>query len=371
MSTEFSILTAAKPEQRQEWLELWYSSPRQNPFAHPEVCSLLGPVEGTLMAATMHLDGGHILYPFFLRGIGGEADRDGGGCDILSPYGYGGPMHWGLDDPALAATSFWDAFDVWAKNAGVVSEFVRFSLFSAEVLPHPGPIRQRQDNFVRDLTVVEDELMSRAEPKVRSNVRRAAREGVSIEIDTTGELVDDFLRIYLATMERRASAAWYRFDRAFFERLHTVLRGRFAYVCARHQDRIVSADLVLLDTDAGYYFLGGTDVASYSVRPNDLVKVEVMRWLKASGRRRYVLGGGVSAGDGLERYKRGFAPAGRVAFLTGERVLDQPRYDRLAAASRRETEARGFVWDDADDFFPAYRREHSGRSARETAAVRS
>ena len=209
----------------------------------------------------------------------------------------------------MAATSFWAAFDVWAKNAGVVSEFVRFSLFASETLPHHGPVRQRQDNFVRDLTAAEGELMSRTEPKVRSNVRRAAREGVSIEIDTTGELIDDFLRIYLSTMERRGSSAWYRFDRAFFERLHTALPGRFVYVCARHQDRVVSADLMLLDADTGYYFLGGTDAAAYSVRPNDLVKVEAMRWLKASGRRRYVLGGGVSAGDGLERYKRGFAPA--------------------------------------------------------------
>lgn len=372
MSVEFSVLDAAEAEQRRIWLELWHSSPGQSPFAHPEVCSLLGPVEGTLMAATMRLGGGHVLYPFFLRDIdGGAPGQEGAGRDIISPYGYGGPMHWGLDHPTAAATAFWAAFDEWATNAGVVSEFVRLSLFASEILPHPGPIRQRQTNFVRDLTVAEGELMSGAEPKVRRNARRAAREGVSIEVDTTGEVVDDFLRIYLDTMERRESAAWYRFDRSFFERLHAALPGRFAYVCARHRDRIVSADLVLLDADTGYYFLGGTDAAAYSVRPNDLVKVEVMRWLKASGRRRYVLGGGVSAGDGLERYKRGFAPAGRIPFLTGERILDPSRYDRLTAATRREVEDQGIVWDDADDFFPTYRRECPDRSARETAAVRS
>ena len=46
------------------------------------------------------------------------------------------------------------------------------------------------------------------------------------------------------------------------------------------------------------------------------------------------LGGGVSAGDGLEAFKRGFANA-ELPFHTHELVCDPGEYERLAAGAPR------------------------------------
>jgi len=54
------------------------------------------------------------------------------------------------------------------------------------------------------------------------------------------------------------------------------------------------------------------------------------------------LGGGVGRGDGLERFKRGFANA-ELPFTTHEVVCDRAAYERLSAGR------------DAGEFFPAYR----------------
>jgi hypothetical protein len=54
------------------------------------------------------------------------------------------------------------------------------------------------------------------------------------------------------------------------------------------------------------------------------------------------LGGGVTPGDGLERFKRGFANS-ELTFHTHEIVCDRGEYDRLSAGI------------DAGGFFPAYR----------------
>lgn len=359
MSTQWHLWDAAVEQDRRRWIELWSSSPMQHPFAHPEVCQLLKPEHGRLMAASFTHGHGHVLYPFFLRDIqdavppGADAVA---GKDITSPYGYGGPLHWGLDDVEASAPLFWNEFDSWAQSEGVVSEFVRFSLFSDEVLPYPGPTRTRQTNYVRNVDAPTDELWHGVESKVRRNARRALREGVSIVIDERGEHLDDFLRIYLGTMDRRDSADWYRFDHAFFVSLHRALPGRFAYVMAQFDGEIVSADLLLLGADTGYYFLGGTEATAFSARPNDLVKVEAMNWLRGTGRSRYVLGGGVQPQDGLERYKRGFAPRGAVAFSTGERVLCSQRYVSLVEGARQRFLSSGAVWEESDEFFPAYRR---------------
>lgn len=329
------------------------------------------------MAAVWTEGRGRILYPFFLRRIegargtgsrgtgtrgtgtiGGDRRRDEPGGDydlndIVTPYGYGGPLQWGLADPARSGAAFWDEFDTWAHEHRVVSEFVRCSLFTEQLLPYPGRLRERQTNFIRSLDMPVEELWSGVSSKVRRNVRRAVSEGVEVVVDTEGRLIDEFLRIYLATMDRRSSADWYRFDRSFFDSLHAALPGRFVYVFAQHEGRLISADLILNGGDTSYYFLGGTDDAAYSVRPNDFVKWEVMSWLRRAGYRHYVLGGGVSAGDGLERYKRGFAPNGGVTFLTGERVFAAPVYERLTAARSQKLADNGV---DADEgFFPAYR----------------
>ncbi|WP_309132744.1 GNAT family N-acetyltransferase [Brevibacterium sp.] len=345
------------------WLELWERSPSRNPFAHPQLCRLLAPSGSRLLAATLTDGRGHILYPFCLRQV--EADTAAGDGatdraelhDVVSPYGYGGPVHWDLTDVEESAACFWPLFDAWARLHSVVSEFIRFSLFDDEILPYPGTFRSRQANFVRELDHAPDQMWTGHEfKKVRKNAKRAVREGTSIVFDEQGAFIDDFLEIYIGTMNRRSSSSWYRFDRSFFEEVHRWLAGRFVYVFAQLDGRMVSADLLVLGSDTGYDFLGGTDEGAFSVRPNDLVKVETMRWLHEHGYRRFVIGGGLTPGDTLERYKRGFAPHGEVAFRTGERVLARAEYDRLTTdLFRRQPDAEAATGE-TGNFFPAYRR---------------
>ena len=74
--------------------------------------------------------------------------------------------------------------------------------------------------------------------------------------------------------------------------------------------------------------------AAFDVRPNDLLKWQLILWLRNEGKRRFVLGGGYSADDGIFRYKRSFAPHGLVPFFVGRRVLQQELYNRLTGAAK-------------------------------------
>ncbi|KAB1947148.1 GNAT family N-acetyltransferase [Brevibacterium linens ATCC 9172] len=365
MRATWTVWDGEAAADRKQWIDLWSDSAERHPFAHPDVCAALRPKGGRLMAASLSHTGGHVLYPFFLREIDGDLARAAGltgddGAplyDLVSPYGYGGPMHWCIGDVAAATVKFEADFAVWAEQNRVVSEFARLSLFEESLLPFAGHTRKRQTNLVRDLEVTSEELSQAVASKVRSNVRRAHREGVTIVVDTDGRYVDDFVRIYSETMERRDSVDWYRFKRPFFESLHTALPGQFAYVYAHLDGLLVSSDLLLFGREVGYYFLGGTEAAAFRARPNDLVKMESMKWLKERGCKKYVLGGGVTAEDSLERYKRGFAPTGQVDYFTRERIFSAARYDRLLAAHRLRLSAVGREFDETGDYFPAYRRE--------------
>ena len=325
-----------------EWLAHWTAWPEHEVYAHPGYVALYEDEHTRALCAAWRSDDGCVLYPFLLRDLRSEPFGVAA-ADLITPYGYGGPFFWG-DDRDTVAARFWASFDEWAAQQPVVSELVRFALFDKELLPYPGEREQRLVNVVRELTPSADELWMDCEHKVRKNVKRARRAGVKIEFDPTGERLDDFLRLYAHTLERRDAPERYRFPREFFERLP----DQRVYVHALHGDDVVSSELVLLSEHNAYSFLGGTESEAFELRPNDLLKWELILWAKEAGKRRFVLGGGYGSDDGIFRYKRSFAPHGLVPFFVGRRVLEPELYRAL-------TERLGVAGERA--FFPAYREQ--------------
>jgi hypothetical protein len=348
MIADFSVLDADLPHERERWVAIWNQWPIREVSAHPGYLELFrGAGERVLAAVLRNEVGGCVLYPFLLRPVPRDLGYPGL-SDITSAYGYGGPAYWGTDSPEETAAQFWPLFDDWAASHDVVCEFIRFGLFEAPHIGYPGQVVERQPNVIVPLDADDDVLWSRFDHKVRKNVKRARSSGVGVVVDTKGERIADFLQVYQSTMDRRDAAERYYFRRQFFDRIHAELGGRFAYFHAYREGRVISTELVLLSQDAGYSYLGGTEADSFPFRPNDLLKFEIMRWMRDQGKRAFVLGGGVTAGDGIERYKRAFAPGQSTTFRTGQRVLLGEAYEAL-------TERRRGMSDVPEDFFPEYR----------------
>lgn len=336
------------------WDHLVREWPNAEVFAHPSYVKLYEDQASRAMCASLVSEAGTVLFPFLLRDVLLEPYADGltsPAFDIITPYGYGGPFAWDCEEPEALAKQFWDEFDVWAENTGVVSEFLRLSLFEGSLLPYRGDVEQKQDNIVRSLELSEDDLWMDFDHKVRKNVKKAQRSGVEIEVDLTGERFEDFYRIYVETMDRRAASGGYYFTRDYFEAINLELRGHFAYFHAIHGGQVASTELALVSKDSVYSFLGGTDSLAFNLRPNDLLKFEIIRWAKQTGRTNFVLGGGYEPNDGIFRYKRAFAPNGNRPFSVGSRIHDADTYERLVK-EKAET-VKG--WSSRPGFFPAYR----------------
>lgn len=349
----FAVLDAKDPVERRQWLEAWDEWPAREPSAHPAYVELFAAEPDQALCALLRTDGGAILYPFVLRPLGAlpwAAGEDGG--DVTTPYGYGGAFHWGRTAATRSgADEFWAAYGAWARERAVVSSFARLSLFPEEILPFPGTVRDVQRNIVRPLDPDDDALWMDYEHKVRKNVKRARTEGVTTTVDLAGEQMPLFADLYLETMARRDASASYRFDLAFFEALAAHLRGSYALFFAHAGGVAVSAELVLLSPTHAYSFLGGTRAAAFPLRPNDLLKHEIIRWARETGRTHFVLGGGFRPDDGIFRYKRAFAPRGEVMFRVGEWTHDVDRYGDLVAKRAAAEPA----WTPESGFYPAYR----------------
>ncbi|MEN6372099.1 MAG: GNAT family N-acetyltransferase [Armatimonadota bacterium] len=356
ITESFAILDAAIDSDKQKWLSLWESCPQREVFAHPNYVQFFAEGSNRALCATYCTSTACVLYPFILRDLSQEEYCSGEAFDIITPYGYGGPFVWGTDLASCdMADGFWASFKKWAEDKCIVSEFIRFTLFPNDVLEYPGDKEFKYLNVVRSLDLDDDDLWMDFEHKVRKNVNKSRRSGVCVEFDCEGHRLNDFLHIYNTTMNRRSADQDYYFSRDFFEKINSDLSGQFVYAHALYDGVVVSTELVLISSERVYSFLGGTNSEAFNLRPNDLLKYEIMRWAKNRGKHWFVLGGGYCPEDGIFRYKQSFAPSGCVPFYVGKRVFRQDLYDGLVQKKRLLLAKKGQKWIPKPVFFPCYR----------------
>ena len=347
----FTVWHAGNPAEAGEWLRAWNEWPEREVFAHPAYVRLFETDENRAACAVWRDGAATVLFPLLIRRISLAGAPP---ChDLSTPYGYGGPFVWG--DAAVrghVGAGFWKAYEIWTRELGAVSEFVRFNLFPDELLDcYPGEKVYRMMNVVRTLDLPLEELWQDFDYKVRKNVRRARTSGIQIVHDPDGARLEDFLRIYRGTMTRRQASGVYDFPADFFRHIQAWLGGCHTFFHAVLDGSVIASELVLLSPRHAYSFLGGTDETYFSHRPNDLLKVAIIEWCRETGRSAFVLGGGYQPLDGIFRYKLSFAPSGQREFHIGRRILNQAAYAGLTAHRHGENPALC----PHPDYFPAYR----------------
>ncbi|MEN6459667.1 MAG: GNAT family N-acetyltransferase [Thermoguttaceae bacterium] len=349
------FLDNAVPADRARWLTALQSWPGREVFAHPDYARLFARPMDRVMCATMAADGAGVLFPFLLRPLAVEPWAMPGetACDLVTPYGYGGPFAWNCSEQHDAA--FWNQFQCWADAHRIVSSFARLSVFPEQQLPFAGEVAIDRPNIVRSLDLSPDALWRDYEHKVRKNVQCAIRSGLRVVVDPTGQRIDDFVAIYYATLDRRGASGSYYFPRDFFDGLLRDLPQQFVFFHVLSEGRVVSTELVLLSAENMYSFLGGTLAEAYALRPNDLLKHEATLWGRQAGKRAFVLGGGYDGQDGIYRYKKSFAPHGEKPFRVGRRIFDHDRYRQLVERRRQWDERHGRTPTRHTEYFPQYR----------------
>lgn len=335
---------------RDEWLALLGEWPEREVFAHPDYIDLYTDQGSEALCAVMQTGDATVLYPFIKRSLQAEPYCTECLYDIVTAYGYGGIYAYG-QWTGESIREFCREFAVWAEGQGVVSEFIRFSLDSASREFYTGGAELNNHNVVVDLTQSAEQMWSGFKHKVRKNVNRARSHGIEIVFDDKGERLDDFLGIYFDTMDRRNAGKGYYFAREYFESIIRNLGNQFVFCHALLGDKVISTELVLVSQNNIYSFLGGTLDEYFEMRPNDLLKYEMINWGHGMGKKKFVLGGGYVPMDGIFQYKLAFAPDGVVPFYVGKQIFIPKKYTELIG-NRRNLD---HTWNPDENFFPLYR----------------
>lgn len=196
-----------------------------------------------------------------------------------------------------------------------------------------------KDHLVRDF----DEPLS-LPAHHRRHLRRSSG-AVEVEVcPDPVEHLDDWIRLYSGLVARHALVGIRAFSRESF-RQQLRVAGMVALRAVR-QGVTVGMTLWFEDAPHAYYHLGAYSAEGYEINASYALFSVALDHLRKRGVRWVDLGGAPGAGsggDGLLRFKRGWANGDRVAHLCG-RILDREAYERLTKAGSAST-----------GWFPAYR----------------
>jgi hypothetical protein len=192
--------------------------------------------------------------------------------------------------------------------------------------------------------IADPALAPKSRPSDRRQVRRNLEAGYELElvpgVETSPEQRAAFNDVYEQTMRRTGAADHYFFGLAYFDRILEA-EGTWLALVYDPDGVLAAASIAALSDGFLHYYLSGS--ADLHLRQAPMKNV-VARLVEHSTELDLPLnlGGGISPGDALEEFKRGFANR-QYTWLTSELVCDEQTYARLSAGR------------DAGGFFPAYR----------------
>jgi hypothetical protein len=312
---------------------------------------------GRPVAVVVEQDAQRLLMPLIVRTIPDALGGGGQAADAVSPHGYPGPLVSAAPGPVSeafvdrAATSLKEAL----RAHGIVSAFIRlhplFPLPMGSLTRH-GTVVDHGDAVAIDLALSADELWRQTRSDHRRGIHKARRLGLTVRVDDGWERLDDFVPIYLQSMDRLGAAPHWRLSRAYFADLHASLGGHMHLCVAEDGDRLAGGALLSEVDGVVEYHLAGTADSYIEFSPSKSIVHFARTWAKERGNRVLHLAGSLRRGDSLSYFKIGFSPL-QAPVLSWRLICDAEAYEALGARWSRRS---GSVADAPDGYFPTYRR---------------
>jgi len=288
--------------------------------------------EGVTHTLRIEAGGDALMAPLIVRQIGEGPERD-----AISPYGYPGFAAAGFTRPRarVKPAAAIDPASIDFSATGLVSAFVRHALGD------PPLAGATERNTVQ---VADPALPSKSRGSDRNQINRNRRNGYEVRLvpgpDTTAEDRAAFLAAYEQTMRRTRAAEHYLFAAEYFDRVLESSRTWLALVDSPGGD-VAAASIAAASDGYLHYYLSGS--ADAHLRDSPMKNVVAALVEHATDLPLPLnLGGGITPGDRLEEFKRGFANR-QHPWHTSELICNPTVYERLSARHKPST------------FFPAYR----------------
>jgi CelD/BcsL family acetyltransferase involved in cellulose biosynthesis len=283
---------AVDPLADPRWLALASSTPGASVFHHPTWLELVRHTYGYGVFATCAIDrAGRLVAGLPLVHV---TSRLSGRRLVAVPFA-------DLCGPLVLPDAPETALGAVAAAAERERERRGCALEVRERLPGTGAAVELFHRHVIDLSAGADAAEKRCHPRARRNTRKARREGVTVERRTDRAALDAFYALHLQTRRRLGVPTQ---PRRFIRGLERLFAADLGYVAlARHEERPVAAAVFLRGSDGLLYKYGASDPTALTLRPNNVLFSDVIRWAADDGLTSLDLGRTDLASQGLRDFK--------------------------------------------------------------------
>lgn len=268
--------------------------------------------------------------------------------DIVTPYGYGGFLVEGNGFEKLK-----EEYEAFCKNEKIVCEFVRF---------HPLLENWKNlKNIYTDIHLGETVFMNTENREIiwqniisknRNMIRKAQKSGLEVFWTRDPEIIEPFMQIYNATMDKDEASDYYYFGKEFYESILNDLKYNAMWFYAKKDGEIAAIAIFMFSNGKMHYHLSASRREYQHLAPTNLLLYEAALWAAENGYKKLHMGGGVGSGhDSLYKFKKAFNRTDDSQFHIGKKIFDEEAYAKLVSLRKEKDES----FDPETKFFPAYR----------------
>lgn len=274
--------------------------------------------------------------------------------DIITPYGYGGPLvtkcKEGPKDKLIK--EFKQEFQKYCKENNIVSEFVRFHpiIDNARDFRSVYEVEKTRKTIGTNIQIYEDPVASEFSKSARKTIRRALKSGVHYKVSENPDDISKFIEIYYSTMERNRASDYYYFDYQYFENCLKCFKDNIVLVEALLGDKVIASGFYFVYNKTIHAHLSGTLKEYLRFSPAYIIKYATVIWAKEHDIELIHYGGGTSNSedDPLYRFKKKFGKNTEFDFYIGKKIWNLELYNQLCEKTGMKEE---------DSFFPSYRKK--------------
>lgn len=328
--------------------DIYYSYEYGEIFAQKE--------KGRIMAAYYENNVIKVFYPFIKRAVNSDF------FDIVTPYGYGGPLLQGKTD---SLKGFKKLFKQYCLENKVLTEVIRYHplIGNHKICFESADIQYIRKTTAVDLTSSLDEIRNNYTTLTKRNMKKASGNKITCFVaEKSSKNIREFQKIYNETMDRNKADEYYYFNQKELEaQLKDTSLSKNYLLFAKYDNQIIAGIILFIGKEFGHYHLGGSLSECLKLRPNNILFDFMIEFAREHGVKKLHLGGGYQEGDGLFNFKSSFTNSNHYDYFMGKMIHNKYEYDNLLKKLKLDS--------NGESFFPIYRSNKALQKMKEVNVI--
>lgn len=319
-------------------------------YFEPDYAELYETEENRAVEYRFECEYGFITNLFLKRQIDIKLPDEVQYFDIVTPYGYGGPViHWTNDKEKLIQ-AYMDDFGRYTEKEHIIAEFVRFHPILGNGVDFKEVYKSIFDRKTVGTNLTYDDVVAKEFSKhKRKDIRKALKNPeIRYEVTENPSTLQDFLKIYYSTMDRDKADDYYYFKPDYFQTMLEKFREHITAGRVFLGDQLIAMGVYFRYGKYLHAHLSGTLSEYLDYSPANILKYALAVYGHENGYEVIHYGGGTSRSpeNGVYKFKKEFGKNTEFDFYIAKKVWNEEIYKQICSAVGADVNS---------DFFPAYR----------------